>query len=74
MAEAQTVDKGAKSMEADVGHHLVSAGFHLHADGAVSFHLAGALLTRVCDASTTSESLVRRALPRMVGFRLRGLV
>jgi len=66
----QTVGKGSKGVEADVGHDLVAAAFHLHADGAVTVHLAGALLTRVSDASTTSESLVRRALPRMVALQL----
>jgi hypothetical protein len=70
MTEPQTVGKGSKSVEADVGHDLVAEPFHLHTDRAVSVHLASALLTRVPDASTTSESLVRWALPRMVGLRL----
>ncbi len=47
IAEAQTVGKGAKGMEANVGDHLVATAFHPHADRAVSVHLASTLLTRV---------------------------
>src|SRR4051794_33049120 len=38
---------------------------------AATVHLAGALLVRLLDASTTSESLATRASPRMGRGRLR---
>src|SRR5215218_1438754 len=48
-----------------MGDDLVAATFHHHLDRAVTVHLASALRVRDSDASTTSESLIRRALPRM---------
>lgn len=64
IAQPQTVRKG-EGVQADVRYDLLPATFHLHADHAVSVHLASALLARVSDASTTSGSLDWRALPRM---------
>src|SRR5215218_2515970 len=48
-----------------MGDDLVAATFHHHLDRAVTVHLASALRVQDSDASTTSESLIRRALPRM---------
>src|SRR6266508_6190551 len=65
IAQPQPVGKGAKSMQPDMGDDLLAAPFHHHRDRAVTVHLASALQSRVPDASTTSESLVWWALPRM---------
>ena len=54
-----------KSVQPDMGDDLVAATFHHHRDRAVTVHLASALQARDSDASTTSESLTWRALPRM---------
>ena len=59
--------KRAKSVQPDMGHDLVAAGFHHHRDRAVTVHLASALLARDLTSSTTSESLATRAFPRMRG-------
>jgi hypothetical protein len=72
MPEPQTVGKSSKGVEAGMGDDLVPARFHLHADGAVSVHLASALLTRDFLPWTSTESLVRRALPRMGRLSSRG--
>src|SRR5215207_7838865 len=48
-----------------MGNHLVATAFHHHRHRAVTVHLASALQVWVSDASTTSESLTRRALTRM---------
>ena len=65
IAQPQPVGERAKRVQPDMGHDLVAAAFHHHRNRAVTVHLASALLARDSDASTTSESLARRALPRM---------
>ena len=65
IAEPQPVGKSAKHMQSDMGHDLVTAPFHHHRHRAVTVLLASALQVWVSDASTTSESLIWRALPRM---------
>src|SRR5215218_5918773 len=65
ITQPQAVPKRAKSMQPDMSDDLLAAPFHYHRDRAVTVHLASALQGRVSDASTTSESLVWRALPRM---------
>jgi hypothetical protein len=37
-------------MQPDMGHDLVTTGFHHHRNRAVTVHLAGALLVRDSDA------------------------
>ena len=65
ITQPQTVGKRAKSVQPDMSDDLLAAPFHHHRNRAVTVHLASALQVRDSDASTTSESLVWRALPRM---------
>lgn len=58
---AQPVAKRAKSVQPDMGHDLVTAGFNHHQNRAVSIHLASAVLAWSSHASTTPESLATRA-------------
>ena len=64
IAETQTVGKGPKSVQADVGHDTGPAGFHLHASRAVSVRLGSALLVGILLASTPTVSPAGRAFPR----------
>ena len=65
IAQPQPVSKRAEHVQSDMGDDLVAAPFHNHRHRAVTVHLASALQVRVSDASTTSESPIWRALPRM---------
>jgi len=73
ITEAQAVGESAEGVEADVGHHLVAAGFHNHRDRAVSVHLRSALLVGSLVFSTNAVSLARRAFSRMRAGQLRWL-
>ena len=44
ITEPQPVGKGPKSVQSDVGHHPVTAGFHNQATRAVTVHFVSALL------------------------------
>jgi len=61
ITKPQPVSKRTKRVQSDMGNHLVAAPFHHHRHRAVTVHLASALQVCVSDASTTSESLTRRA-------------
>ena len=65
IAEPQPVGERAQGVQSDVGHDLVAAAFHHHRNRAVTLHLAKRPPGRDSDASTTSESLIWWALPRM---------
>ena len=65
ITQPQPIGERAKSVQSDMSDDLLAASFHHHRNRAVTVHLASALPTRISDASTTSESLVWRALPRM---------
>ena len=68
--QPEPVGERPQGVQADVGHDPFTARFNDHGDSAGSVHLGSALLVWVDDASTTSESLVRRALSRMVDAQL----
>jgi hypothetical protein len=65
LAHPEPISERPQSMQPDMSDDLFAAPFHDHRNRAVTVHLASALLTREPDASTTSESLVRRALSRI---------
>ena len=70
ITQPQPIGKSTKSVQADMGHDSAAAALHDHRHRAVNVHLAGALLDQVSDASRTSESLVRRAPPRIPALQL----
>ena len=65
ITEPQTVGERPQDVQPDMGDDLVAATFHHHRDRAVTVHLASALQVSGSCVSTTSESLIWRALPRM---------
>jgi hypothetical protein len=65
ITQPQAVGKRSQRLQPDMSDDLLAAPFHHHRNRAVTVHPAGALQIRGPDASTTSESLVWWALPRM---------
>ena len=65
MTKPQTVSEPTKSVQPDMGHHLVAAASHHHRNRAVSVHHASALQAQESDCVAATGSLTWRALPRI---------
>ena len=64
VTKPQSVGKGTKSVQPDVGHHARSTGFHHDATSAVTVHFGSALLLGKAGVSRTTVSPTGRAFPR----------